>query len=114
MLEFSEVDKREFESESMDSGYAFVLLTPDDECISRGGDKGGKKMKRARQNVLLELGFFIGSLGRDRVCAIYKEGVEIPSDITGVLYKKFRESVEELYEEIRKELVSAGYQLPSY
>ena len=41
---------------------------------------------RARQNVVLELGYFIGKLGRAKVCALYMEGVEIPSDIHGVLY----------------------------
>ena len=60
-----------------DVGYAVVLLTPDDEC----GDK-----RRARQNVILELGYFLGKLGRRRVSVIYEEGVEIPSDYQGVLY----------------------------
>ena len=46
-----------------------------------------KSVKRARQNVVLEMGFFIDSLGRERVCAIYRKSVEIPSDITRVLYE---------------------------
>lgn len=41
---------------------------------------------RARQNVILELGYFLGKLGRKRVCARYKEGTAIPSDIQGVIY----------------------------
>ena len=44
---------------------------------------------RARQNVILELGFFLGKLGRKRVCALYQEGVEIPSDYAGVLFVPF-------------------------
>lgn len=104
-----------FEGESKGTSYAFVILTPDDECLLSDEETGlQKRVKRARQNVVLEMGFFIGSLGRERVCPIYKKGVEIPSDITGVLYKRFNESVEELYGEIRKELVTAGYQLPAY
>jgi len=104
-----------FEAESKDIGYAFVLLTPDDDCLSFDEEIGKrKKVKRPRQNVILELGFFIGSLGRERVCAIYKKGVDIPSDIAGVLYKQFDKSVQELYGEIRKELTTAGYKLPSY
>jgi predicted nucleotide-binding protein len=65
--------------------FAVVLLTPDDI----GGRKGASPEDlgfRARQNVVFELGFFIGRLGRDRVCVLYKEGVEIPSDYSGVLY----------------------------
>ena len=41
---------------------------------------------RARQNVIFELGFFIGRLGRNRVCGLYTTNVEIPSDYSGVLY----------------------------
>lgn len=41
---------------------------------------------RARQNVILELGYFFGRLGRKRVCALYKAGVELPSDVSGILY----------------------------
>ena len=41
---------------------------------------------RARQNVILELGYFIGRLGRPRVCALHKGSVEIPTDYHGVLF----------------------------
>lgn len=71
-----------FEAHS-DVGFAVVLLTPDDV----GGLASGDALSpRARQNVILELGYFIGKLGRARVCALYKEGVEIPSDIHGIVY----------------------------
>jgi predicted nucleotide-binding protein len=66
-------------------GFAVVLLTGDD----RGGvytSPYEEQRPRARQNVILELGFFLGKLGRDRVCALYQEGVEIPSDYSGVLF----------------------------
>lgn len=65
-------------------GYAVVLLTPDDVGGPAGDSTGGAR-PRARQNVILELGFFLGSLGRSNVCALYK-GVELPSDMHGVLY----------------------------
>ena len=65
--------------------FAVVLLTPDDI----GGTKGSDDYQpRARQNVILELGYFMGKLGRGRVCALYGERVEIPSDYQGVLYIK--------------------------
>ena len=66
-----------------DVSFAVVLLTPDDE----GCSKGGVPKPRARQNVLLELGYFIGRLGRDRVCALKRGAVEIPSDFAGVVWE---------------------------
>jgi predicted nucleotide-binding protein len=57
-------------------GFAIVLLTPDDE----GRVKGGTLAPRARQNVMLELGYFIGLLGRQNVCAFRRGDVEIPSE----------------------------------
>lgn len=65
-------------------GFAIVLLTPDDTGAAR--DELGQSQLRARQNVILELGFFLGKLGRHRTCALLKEDVEIPSDYRGVLY----------------------------
>ena len=65
-------------------GFAIVLLTPDDTGAAR--DQCGNSQLRARQNVIFELGFFIGKLGRDRTCALRKADVEIPSDYEGVLY----------------------------
>lgn len=68
-----------------DVGFAVVLLTPDDV----GGPKNGDLQPRARQNVLLELGYFVGRLGRDRVCALKRGDLEIPSDFGGVVYEPF-------------------------
>lgn len=68
-----------------DVGFAVVLLTADD----RGGASElpiEEQKSRARQNVIFELGYFIGRLGRNRVCALYASGVEVPSDYSGVLY----------------------------
>lgn len=68
-----------------DVAFAVVLLTGDDEVRLRHNKKN-KFKTRARQNVILELGFFLGRLGRERVCALYEEGVEIPSDYAGVVF----------------------------
>lgn len=65
-------------------GFAIILLTPDDQGYAKSSPE--KISDRARQNVILELGYFLGKLGRSRVCALYKAGVEIPSDMSGVLY----------------------------
>lgn len=65
-------------------GFAVVLLNPDD--VGAAKSSSDHLIARARQNVIFELGFFFGRLGRNRVCALYSEGVELPSDIHGILY----------------------------
>ncbi len=72
-----------FEEQVDEAGFAIVLLTPDDVGSSKAT---GKRKPRARQNVIFELGYLLGGLGSERVCALYKEGVELPSDIRDVAY----------------------------
>lgn len=69
--------------QSAEVGYAVVLLTPDDVG---GSVKADASSARARQNVIFELGYFAGKLGRGRVCLLRKGDVEIPSDLFGVVY----------------------------
>jgi hypothetical protein len=64
------------------AGFAVVILTPDDV----GGPDKDHLQPRARQNVVGELFWFAGKLGRSRVCALMKGKVEIPSDFAGVVY----------------------------
>jgi predicted nucleotide-binding protein len=64
--------------------FAVVLFTPDD--VGHPAGDASQSKPRARQNVVLELGFFMAALGRARVCVLYKGGVELPSDYSGVLY----------------------------
>ncbi len=75
-----------FQEESEGAGFAIVLLTPDDDGGIAGG---GNLQKRARQNVIFELGFFIGKLGPANVAALLKDDVERPSDFDGVAYIAF-------------------------
>ena len=72
-----------FEDSAKDVGFAVVVLTPDD---LGGSVKLTEQQNRARQNVIFELGFFAGKLGRGRVCLLRKGHVEIPSDLFGVIY----------------------------
>jgi predicted nucleotide-binding protein len=65
-------------------GFAVVLLTPDD--VGALADTPDALLPRARQNVVLELGYFMGRLTRSRVCALTDESVELPSDVAGVVY----------------------------
>jgi predicted nucleotide-binding protein len=71
-----------------DVGFAIVLLSPDDVGYARDG---GEPRSRARQNVVLELGFFLGLLGRSRVLALFKQDseFEMPTDYSGVLFKAY-------------------------
>lgn len=65
-------------------GFAVVIMTPDDRGYPSGEED--KIKPRARQNVLVELGFFVGKLLRKNVCVLYYPGVEQPSDFLGVVY----------------------------
>ena len=76
------IDK--FEEHANEAGFAIVLLTSDD--VGGPKDKKDELNPRARQNVILELGYFLHGLGRERVCVLYEDGVELPSDIHGIVY----------------------------
>ena len=73
-----------FERYARNANCAIVLMTPDD--VGAPIQKKNDLKLRARQNVIFELGYFFHALGRKGVCALYKEGVELPSDIYGVVY----------------------------
>ena len=124
-----------------DVGYAFVILTPDDLGTYRSSlsepapndtrvqdsktivlrarvpTKGlGQNVDislrpRSRQNVILEFGYFIGKLGRDRVCCLHTGDVELPSDMHGIIYLSFEKSVKKCREMIIRELRAAGYKI---
>ena len=65
-------------------GFAVILCTPDD--VGTLATEKERLNLRPRQNVVLEWGFFLGRIGRERVCALVKGNVEIPSDYAGVVY----------------------------
>ena len=115
-----------------DVGFAFVILTPDDVCCETSNfsqmipllsNRSGLELSgfllsafknRARQNVILEFGFFIGKLGRERVCCLLKGDVEKPSDMDGILYVPFIDSINEKKDAIFKELIEAKYNIESH
>ena len=66
-------------------GYAIVLLTGDDVGRAKQLDST-EDQARARQNVVFEMGFFFGLIGRGRVAVLYEPGIEHPSDISGLVY----------------------------
>ena len=90
-------------------GYGIVLYTPCD----KGGlaDCEDSELKpSARQNVVFEHGYLIGKLGRDRVCALMKDDVEYPNDISGILYIKYQNN-DAWKLDLAKELKKAGYDI---
>jgi hypothetical protein len=88
-------------------GFAVVLLTPDDEGRQIGS---AAPQARARQNVVLELGYFIGKVGRLRVCPLYKGELELPSDYHGVVYVGMDDAGAWKYK-LAGELKLAGYEI---
>ncbi len=89
--------------------FAVVLLSPDDMGYVREADPDTAQ-PRARQNVILELGFFLGKLGRENVVALHKGNVEIPSDFSGVLFTPYVSGGDWPYK-LTRELRESGYEV---
>lgn len=75
------IEKLEEETDSI--GFAIILYTA---CDFGRDKKESKELPRARQNVVFEHGYLCAKLGRDHVCALVEPGIEIPSDLAGVVY----------------------------
>ncbi|MEM7014202.1 MAG: nucleotide-binding protein [Verrucomicrobiota bacterium] len=87
--------------------YAVVLLSPDD--VGAAKDKSTDLQPRARQNVILELGYFVGKLGRSNVCPLVKGPLEVPSDFHGVVYVPFEGEGWKIH--LVKELKHVGFRI---
>jgi predicted nucleotide-binding protein len=75
-----------FQDEAASVSFAVVLMTKDDKGCLRNENN---PKARARQNVVFELGFFIGSLGAQHVCALVEPGLEKPSDFDAIVYVEY-------------------------
>lgn len=95
------------EANAAEAAFAVVILSGDD-VGSRAGSTDLKP--RARQNVVFEMGFFFGHIGRARTCVLYDETVELPSDVNGLVYVKL-DADEAWKSKLRLELVAAGVAL---
>jgi len=95
-----------FEHFANEASFAVVLLTPDD--TGKKVESSGDLEPRARQNVILELGYFMGKLGRPNICALLSENVSRPSDIAGVVYVPV-DGASAWHYSLAKELKEAGY-----
>lgn len=94
-----------------DSAFGIVLMTPDDIGGSQEEyQKDPTSLKpRARQNVILEMGILIGAIGRNKVAILRKGNIENPSDVDGILYISFNNSlIKEAGSNIIKHLKNAG------
>lgn len=87
-------------------GFGIVLYTSCDV----GGKNDSDLKARARQNVVFEHGYLIGKIGRENVCALIKGDIELPNDISGVVYVSMDES-NAWHFKIAKELINAGYKV---
>jgi len=93
--------------------FTIVLMTPDDVGGLRQDNTTAYQAdtdlhKRARQNVIFELGYFIGRHGSSRVSALVVDGIEIPSDYHGILYTTYRPGYSDWQRQICVEMRSAG------
>ena len=87
-----------------DVGGAICLFTADDYGRAKANNTDNT---RARQNVVLETGYFMGKLGRDHVVLLADKGIEIPSDLSGVVYT----NTEKWEIDLLKDLKAMGYSI---
>ncbi|HYD69359.1 nucleotide-binding protein [Azospirillum sp.] len=93
-----------------EASFGIVLMTPDDYGYSK--IKGEEdRQPRARQNVVLEMGMVLASLGRDRMVILKKGALEIPSDIDGVLRLEFNDHVKEVGVRLATRMKNAGIEI---
>jgi predicted nucleotide-binding protein len=95
--------------DNTDVAFAVVLYTPCDVGRAKEG-KIDDERSRARQNVVFEHGYLIGKLGRERVCALVKDDIETPGDISGVVYITMNDAGAWKME-LAKEIKNAGLQV---
>ena len=85
------------------------FLPADDVGRAKAGTVA-EPQPRARQNVIMEMRYFMAKLGRGRVCALLQDGVEIPSNISGIV--TIRLAADEKWKsELTRELLNAGLRL---
>lgn len=92
-----------FEHYAQTCSYAIAVFTPDDQVHA-----DGEPYLQARPNVIYELGWFCGRLGRNSAMLLLKEGTTLFSDFGGIVQKRFQTNIQEKIIEIKKDLVAAG------
>ncbi|NTW99039.1 MAG: nucleotide-binding protein [Geobacteraceae bacterium] len=92
-----------FEHYAETCSYAIAVFTPDDEVTS-----GDETYLQGRPNVIYELGWFCGRLGRSSAMLLLREGTSLFSDFGGIIEKRFTRNISEKVIEIKRDLVAAG------
>lgn len=92
-----------FEHYAQTCSYAIAVFTPDDEVTS-----GADAYLQARPNVIYELGWFCGRLGRSGSMLLLKDGTSLFSDFGGIIQKRFSQNISEKIVEIKRDLVASG------
>jgi predicted nucleotide-binding protein len=95
------------ENYSNDVGFGIVLYTPDDMGNVKIDAEKGELKQRARQNVVFEHGFLIGKIGRENVTPLVEGALELPNDISGIVYINDKD----WQFDIAKEMKAAGYEI---
>ena len=90
-----------FEEEADPCFAALAILTPDDVVVEQDGEQ-----RQPRPNVLFELGWFAGRIGRDRVLLIVREGTDVPTDLLGIEQVRFRTDIEEAFVKLEREIAA--------
>jgi predicted nucleotide-binding protein len=112
---------QKFLSSASDARFAVVILSADDMGASRlqydaDGVQDRSLQFRARQNVILELGFFYGLLGWENVFVLHRPADKVfpnferPSDIEGAVFDSM-DSSGGWRESLAQKLVEAGFVL---
>ncbi|PSJ16210.1 TIR domain-containing protein [Nitrosomonas supralitoralis] len=92
------------------SAFGIILMTPDDYGYPKTKTENDRQ-PRARQNVILEMGMVMASLGRDRIVILKKGNLEMPSDVNGIIYLEFNEHVKEVVGKLAQRIQSSGIEI---
>ena len=93
-----------------ETGLGIILMTPDDYGYSKSQSEADRQ-PRARQNVILEMGMVMASLGRERMLILKKGALEMPSDAAGIQYHEFNDHVREVVPKLVKRLQQLGFKI---
>lgn len=93
-----------------EAAFGIILMTPDDYGYPKAKTDADRQ-PRARQNIILEMGMVLASLGRERMVLLKKGALEMPTDVNGVIYLEFNEHVKEIAVKLATRMKGAGIEI---